>query len=153
MVDKYVSFDNRDLAKLYMEWIRLQIDRFQAPHKIMSYIKHGWTPHVDLTLLVVRCLEPKLAGGVLEPWCKMIRHLCAKSKGVKLERIIHILKEKINQGVKKTPKHSIFHKFDFSSAKTYKYNITVHCKAALAALNRFPGVVVCNNMLRAHIRV
>ena len=153
MADKYVSSDNRNLAKLYMEWIRLQVDRFQAPHKITSFIKRGRTPRVDLTLLAVRRPEPKLAGEVLEPWRETIRYLCAKYKGVKLERIIHILKEKIDQGVKKTPKHSIFHKFDFSGGETYRYNATVHCEAALAALDRFPGAVVCDDALRAHIRV
>jgi len=153
LADKFVSSDNRDLAKSYMEWIRLQVDRFQAPRKIMSFMMRTRTPRVDLTLLAVRCPEPKLAGEVLEPWCDTIRYLCAKSKGVKSEGIIRILKEKIAQGVKKTSKDSIFHKFNFSGTETYKYNATVHCEAALADLDKFPGAVGCDDALRAHIRV
>jgi hypothetical protein len=153
IADKVVSSDNRDLAKSYMEWIRLQVDHFQAPRKMTSFLKRKRTPHVDLTLLAVRRPEPKLAGEVLEPWRETIRYLCAKFKGVKPEETIRILKEKIDQGVKKTPKYTIFHKFNFSGAETYEYNATVHCEAALAALNKFPGAVVCDDALRDHIQV
>jgi len=119
----------------------------------MSFMMRTRTPPVDLTLLAIRRPEPKPAGEVLEPWRDTIRYLCAKSKGVKSEQIIHILKQKIAQGVKQTPKDSIFHKFNFSGTETYKYNATIHCEAALAALDKFPGAVGCDDALRAHIRV
>ena len=77
IADKFVSSDSHNLAKLYMEWIHLQVDHFQAPCKIMSFMMCTWTPRVDLALLAVRCPEPRLAGEVLEPWCEMIRSLCS----------------------------------------------------------------------------
>ena len=60
LADKFVSSDNRDLAESYMEWIRLQVDRFQAPRKKMSFMMRTRTPRVDLTLLAVRRPEPNL---------------------------------------------------------------------------------------------
>ena len=145
--------DNHDLYTAFLEWIRLQVDRFQAARKITSFMKRTRTPRIDLTLLAVRRTEPKPVGEVMEPWGETIKDLCARapgSKGVDPEEIIHILEEKIRQGVQKTPKESIFHNF---SAKTYDYNAIVHCEAALAAIDRFPGAVVCDDAVREHIRV
>ena len=158
--DEDEEFDNiadkvesTGLSKSFLDWIRLQVDRFQAPRKMTSFLKRKRTPHVDLTLLAVRRPEPKLAGEVLEPWHEMIRYLCAKFKGVKPKETIHILKEKINQGVKKTPKYTIFYKFNLSGAKTYKYNATVHCEAVLATLSKFPSHVAGDSILKECLQV
>lgn len=147
IVEKAVS---SDLYTAYLEWIRLQVDRFQAALKITSFMKRTRTPRIDITLLAVRRTEPKPVGEVMEPWGETIKDICARSEGVDPGEIIHILEEKIHQGMKKTPKDSVFHKF---SAKTYEYNATVHCEAALAAIDKFPGAVVCDDAVREHIRV
>ena len=104
--------DDYDLAQLFLEWICLQVDRFQAPHKITTR-------------------KPE-------------------DSEVKPKEIIRILEKKIAQGVKMTP---IFQKFDPINVETYKYNATVHCQAALAALHKFPGCVVGDHALRDHIQV
>jgi hypothetical protein len=54
IADKAVSSDNHDLPTAFLEWIRLQVDRFQAPRKITSLMKHARTPRIDITLLAVR---------------------------------------------------------------------------------------------------
>jgi len=152
IAEKAVLSDNHDLHTAFLEWIRLQVDRFQAARKITSFMKRTRTPRIDLTLLAVRRTEPKPVGEVMEPWGETIKDLCARapgSKGVDPEEIIRILEEKICQGVEKTTKESIFHKF----TKTYDYNAVVHCEAALAAIDRFPGAVICDDAVREHIRV
>lgn len=72
------------------------------------------------------------------------------SEGVDPGEIVRKLGEKSRQGVKKTPKNSIFHKF---SAETYTYNATVHCGAALAAIDKFPSAVIYGDAVKEHIRV
>ena len=153
IADKAVSSDNHDLYTAFLEWIRLQVDRFQAARKITSFMKHARTPRIDLTLLAVRRTEPKPARDVMEPWAETIKDICAMapgSEGVDPGEIVRILEEKIRQGVKNTPKNTIFHKF---ASETYTYNATVHCEAALAAIDKFPGAVVCGEVVQEHIRV
>ena len=146
------------LSKSFLDWIRLQVDRFQAARKITSFMKRTRTPPIALTLLAVRVPTPKPAGEVMEPWHETIKNLCVKSKNVKPEETIRILQEKIDKGKRainascddEKKKTSIFHKFD---AKTYQYNAAVHCEAALASMEKYPSAVVCDDALKAHIQV
>jgi hypothetical protein len=146
------------LSKSFLDWIRLQVDRFQAARKIMTFMKRTRTPHINLTLLAVRLPTPKPADAVMEPWQETIEDLCVKSNEVEPEEIICILQEKINQGKRsiddscdrEKKKDSIFHKFD---AETYQYTAAVHCEAALASMEKFPGAVVADDALRDRIRV
>ena len=83
---------------MFLDWIRLQVDRFQAPRKITIFMKRARTPHTNLTLLAVRVPMPKPANAVMEPWHKTIEDLCVKYYNVELEETIRILQEKIDQG-------------------------------------------------------
>ena len=146
------------LSKSFLDWIRLQVDRFQAARKITTFMKRTWTPHINLTLLAVRLPTPKPADAVMEPWQETIEDLCVKSNEVEPEEIICILQEKINQGKRsiddscdrEKKKDSIFHKFD---AETYQYTAAVHCEAALASMEKFPGAVVADDALRDRTQV
>jgi hypothetical protein len=145
-----------DLAAVYLEWIRLQVDRFQAPRKITSAAKRVRTPGVNLTLLAVRRPKPRPAGDVMDPWRSTIEDLCAnnrKFKGLKLEEITRLLNDKISDGLNQEKKIPIFKKFQHARAQTYKYNATIHCEAALAALQQFPEFVAGDKTLKEHIQV
>ena len=155
IADKWALSDNRDLAKSFPDWICLQVDHFQAPRKITTFMMCTWTPHINLTLLAVRVPTPKPADAVMEPWHETIKDLCIKSNKVEPEETIRILQETIDQGkraiddscdVAKT-KNSIFHKFN---AKTYQYTAAIHCKTALASMNKFPGAMVCDDTKSPH---
>jgi hypothetical protein len=155
IADKVVS---SGLSKSFLDWIRLQVDRFEAPRKITTFMKRTRAPHINLTLLAVRVPTPKPTDVVMEPWHETIEDLCVKSNQVKREETICILQEKIDQGKRAIDdscgaakkKNSISHKFD---AETYQYTAAVHCEAALASMEEFPGAVVCDDALRAHIQV
>jgi hypothetical protein len=146
------------LSKPFLEWIRLQVDRFQAAHKITSFMKRTRTPHINLTLLAVRVPTSKPADAVMESWHKTIEDLCVKSNDVEPEETIRILQEKINEGKRaiddscdgQKKKDSIFHKFD---DETYQYTAAVHCETALASIDKFPAAVVCDEALRDRIQV
>jgi len=123
-----------------------------------TFMKRTRTPHINLTLLAVRLPTPKPADAVMEPWHETIEDLCVKSNKVEPEETIRILQEKIDQGKGaiddscdgEEKKDSIFHKFN---AETYQYTAAVHCETALASMEKFPGAMVCNDALRAHIQV
>ena len=146
------------LSKSFLDWICLQVDRFQAARKITIFMKHSRTPHINLTLLAVRLPTPKPADAVMESWHETIKDLCVKSTEVEPEETICILQEKINQGKRaiddsydgEKEKDSIFHKFD---AETYQYTAAVHCEAALASMEKFPGAVVCDDTSRDRLQV
>jgi hypothetical protein len=146
------------LSKSFQEWIRLQVDRFQAARKITTFMKRTRTPYINLTLLAVRLPTPQFSDVAMEPWHKTIEEVCLKSDEVEPEETICILQEKIDQGKRaiddscdgKKKKDSIFHKFD---AETYQYTAAVHCETALASMDTFPGAVVCDAVLRARIQV
>jgi hypothetical protein len=146
------------LSKLFLDWIRLQVDRFQAARKITSFMKCTWTPHINLTLLAVRVPMSKPADAAMESWHETIEDLCVKSNEVEPEETIRILQEKINEGKRaiddscdgQKKKDSIFHKFD---AETYQYTAPVHCETALASMDKFPGAMVCDDALRDRIQV
>ena len=146
------------LSKPFLEWIRLQVDRFQAARKITSFMKRTRTPHINLTLLAVRVPTSKPADAVMESWHKTIEDLCVKSNDVEPEETIRILQEKINEGKRaiddscdgQKKKDSIFHKFD---DETYQYTAAVHCETALASIDKFPAAVVCDEALRDRIQV
>jgi len=70
------------LSKLFLDWIRLQVDRFQAARKITSFMKRTRTPHINLTLLAVRVPTSKPADAVMESWHETIEDLCVKSNEV-----------------------------------------------------------------------
>jgi hypothetical protein len=149
IADKVVS---SGLSKSFLDWIRLQVDRFQAARKITSFMKRTRTPPINLTLLSVRVPKPKPAGEVMEPWQETIRNLCVKSKQVEPEETIRILQGKIYQGqcAVRTEKTSIFHKFD---SETYQYDAAVHCEAALASMEKYSSAVLCDDTLKSHIQV
>jgi hypothetical protein len=151
-----IADKKHDLAAVYLEWIRLQVDRFQAPRKITSAAKRVRSPGVNLTLLAVRRPKPKPAGDVMDPWRSTIEDLCAnnrKFKGLKRDEITRLLNDKISDGLNQEKKNPFFKKFHPARAQTYKYNATIHCEAALAALQKFPGFVAGDKILKDHIQV
>jgi hypothetical protein len=97
-----------------------------------------------------------IAGEAIEPWRSTIRDICSRTgeKELEPEKIVRILEKNIAQGWILQPKKSIFAKFGSDEAgETYEYSATVHCETALAALDKFPGCVVCSEAVRDHIRV
>ena len=89
IADKVVS---SGLYKLFLDWIRLQVDRFQAARKLTTFMKRTRTPHINLTLLAVRVPMPKPADAVMEPWHKTIEDLCVKYYNVELEETIRMMR-------------------------------------------------------------
>jgi len=140
-----------DLAVAFREWIRLQVDRFQAARKITSFLKRTRTPPVNLTLLAVRHPNSMIASEAMEPWRKTIRDIFSEIHGGALEanKAIQILETIIAREADTNPK-SIFAKF-YSEA--YQYDASVHCEMVMAALKQFCGGVIVTDALRDRIQV
>ena len=145
LVDQVESSDDEALAVVFLEWIRLQVDRFQAARKITSYVKRNQTPSIDVNLLAVRHPGPRAASVVLEPWRDTIKRLYPTTGNpgrVSADEVICRLDKTISRALKKPKsKNTIFGKF----GDTYKYEATVHCEAALAAIAKFPEGVICKD--------
>src|SRR5882762_6989250 len=125
-------------ADLYRRWIRLQVDRWQATHKITTILARSPTP-VNLTLLAIRYIPPQPADSVMNPWCGTIRDLC-QTVGIDPKPVIDTLVDKIGNELRNNPRHnSIFRKFDPNPKKAIQYATRVHCEAALASLLKYPS--------------
>jgi hypothetical protein len=157
IIDNALLSDDKSLAKVYLDWIRLQVDRWQAPRKITTFVKCAGPYPVNLTLLAIRHPESMPIHEAMEPWENMIKDLCRnKHKELKAKEVICVLKDTIAQmggrGREGVP-HSIFCKFDPKCAKTGQYETTVHCEAVLAALSKFPSCTAGNSTLRECLQV
>ena len=140
-----------DHAVAFREWIRLQVDRFQAARKITSFLKRTRTPPVNLTLLAIRHPKSMIAGEAMEPWRNTIRDIYTRTHGGEHEtdKIIRILQGIIVREAKTKP-DSIFAKF---ISETYQYDASVHCEIIMAALKEFCASVVGTDALRDRIQV
>ena len=140
-----------DLAVAFREWIRLQVDRFQAARKITSFLKRTRTPSVNLTLLAVRHPDSMIAGEAMEPWRNTIRDIYSEIHGgaPEAEKTIQILETIIEREAYMNPE-SIFAKF---ISETYQYDASVHCEIVMAALKQFCGGVIATDVLRDRIQV
>jgi hypothetical protein len=159
-----LSDDKNFAAKVYLDWIRLQVDRWQAPRKITSFVRRVATQGtIDLNLLAARHPEPMPICEAMEPWEKTITDLYArigdKHKGQKAEDVIRVLEGIIDKTDKTQRKgtggvrHSIFRKFDRTRAENGQFQATVHCEAVLAALAKFPSRAAGDSILRECLRV
>jgi len=160
IIDNALLFADKNFAKVYLDWIRLQVDRWQAPRKITSFVRRVATQGtIDLKLLAVRHPEPMAIHEAMEPWENTITDLYArirdKPKGQKAEDVIHVLKDIVDKprwnGTNEVP-HSIFRKFDRTRAKNGQFQVTVHCEAVLAALAKFPSRAAGDSILRECLR-
>jgi hypothetical protein len=149
-----IQSDCTNLAQTFLAWIRLQVDRWQASRKITSFMKRARTPPVDLTLLVVKHPKPLSTDNAVEPWRSTVRSLCATAPTAETldpEETIYLLEDMINKWSDVQGANNIFQRF--KTGITYKYNATIHCESAIAALDKFPDGVVGDEILKDHIRV
>jgi hypothetical protein len=151
IANKATSTGKLDLAVAFREWIRLQVDRFQAARKITSFLKRTRTPSVNLTLLAIRHPDSMIAGAAMEPWRNTIRDIYSEIHGgaPEAEKTIRILEKIIEREAAANPK-SIFAKF---VSETYPYNASVHCEIVMATLKQFCGGVIATDALRDRIQV
>jgi len=161
IIDNALLSADNNFAKVYLDWIRLQVDRWQAPRKITSFVRRVATQGtIDLNLLAVRHPQPMAIHEAMEPWENTITDLYArirdKPKGQKAEDVIHVLKGIVDKpqwnGTDEVP-HSIIRKFDRTRAKNGQFQATVHCEAVLAALAKFPSRAAGDSILRECLRV
>jgi hypothetical protein len=156
IINNVLLSDNKNIANIYLGWIRLQVDRWQAPRKITTFIMRAKTSPVDLTLLAVRHPKPILICDAMEPWENTINDLCAtKRNQLKAGEVIRVLKDIIGTMPTgdKTRVHSIFKTFDSQRAANCDHNSTVHCEAVLAALSKFPDRAAGGNTLSEQLEV
>ena len=151
IANKATSTGKLDLAVAFREWIRLQVDRFQAARKITSFLKRTRTPPVNLTLLAVRHPDSMIAGEAMEPWRNTIRDIYSEIHGgaPEAEKTIRILETIIEREAHTNPK-SIFAKF---ISDTYQYDASVHCEIVMAALKEYCGSVIASDALKDRIQV
>ncbi len=124
------------LADVYHRWIRLQVDRWHAIRKITSSLTRSPTP-IDLTLLAIRHVPPRLATSVMNPWSSTISDLCQKA-GIDSGPVIDYLSDRIRREVKHTACNPIFKTFNPEPTESIMYTSRVHCEAALASLMEYP---------------
>ena len=161
IIDNALLSADKNFAKVYQDWIRLQVDRWQAPRKITSFVRRvAKQGTIDLNLLAVRHPEPMAIHEAMEPWENTITDLYArirdKPKGQKAEDVIRVLNDIVDKprwyGMNEVP-HSIFRKFDRKRAKNGQFQATVHCEAVLAALAKFPSRAAGDSVLRECLQV
>jgi hypothetical protein len=161
IIDDALLSDDKNFAKVYLSWIRLQVDRWQAPRKITTFVRHANQHTIDLNLLAVRHPEPMSIDQAMEPWKNTIVNLYAGTReGPKAKDVIRVLSDAITQmrGVPHSRRpegvpHSIFSKFDPTCTESDQFNATVHCEAVLAALSKFPSRVRGDSTLRECLQV
>jgi hypothetical protein len=124
------------LANVYHRWIRLQVDRWHAIRKITSSLTRSPTP-IDLTLLAIRHVPPRLATSVMNPWSSTISDLCQKAD-IDSGPVIDYLSDRIRREVKHTACNPIFKTFNPEPTESIMYTSRVHCEAALASLMEYP---------------
>jgi hypothetical protein len=138
------------LADLYQQWIRLQVDRWQANRKITTLLARSPTS-VDLNLLAIRYIPPRPAASVMDPWSSTISNLC-KTAGIDPGPVLVTLNKRIakelDKNLQQRPCNHIFSQFDPNPKRPIQYSARVHCEAALAALLKYPY-----DTLRMHLEV
>jgi hypothetical protein len=122
------------LADVYHRWIRLQVDRWQATRKIISKLVRSPAP-VNLTLLAIKHIPPRLATSVMNSWSNTIRDLC-NTAGINPGPVIVALGDRINKEASRQRCNPIFKKFVSQKAM---YSAEMHCEAVLASLLNYPG--------------
>jgi hypothetical protein len=133
MIDNALLSDGKNFTKVYLDCIHLQVDRWQAPHKITSFVRRvAEQGTIDLNLLAVRHPEPMPIHEAVGPWENMIVDLYAgirdKHKGQKAEDVICRLKGIIDKTQRMGTdgvRHSIFCKFNRMCAETSQFPATV----------------------------
>ena len=152
MICKKAWFSGKlDLACAFREWIRLQVDRFQAARKMTSFLKHTRIPTVSLALLAVRHPKPMTGGEAIDPWRKTIMDIYTEARGgvVEANNIIRML----NVMIRQANPNSIFTQFHSPQNGTYEYNASLHCKIVMMAIDKFGDRVVGTDTLKNRIRV
>ncbi|KIM72908.1 hypothetical protein PILCRDRAFT_736132 [Piloderma croceum F 1598] len=154
IINNALRSDDKNFAVVYLDWIRLQVDRWQAPRKITSFVRRIATQDtIDLNLLAARHPQPMHIHEAMEPWDRTIKDLYARIADIeKADDVIRVLKDIIDrQQSERTDgvPQSIFRKFDPSPrAENHQFQATVHCEAVLAALAKFPSRAVGDSTLR-----
>jgi len=148
--------DSKGIDKAFLEWIRLQVDRWQAPRKITSFVKRARTPPTKFTLLAVKHPEPMPTDEAIEPWKDTIRHICARTRvnrqKFQADEVIRILEDRIIKGVK-AKERRIYDKFDSNQPATVPYRCTPHCEAVLGCLSKFHRCVAGDDTLKKCLEV
>ncbi|KIM71737.1 hypothetical protein PILCRDRAFT_16781 [Piloderma croceum F 1598] len=141
--------DSKGIDKAFVEWICLQVDRWQAPRKITSFVKRTRTPPTKITLLAVKHPEPMPTNEAIEPWGNTIKDVYAhKHSEYKAEDVIGVLENKIIIGLKPVKHPKIFDKFDPDLPETASYSYAPHCEAVLGCLSKFHPCVAGNDALK-----
>ena len=156
IINDVLLSDDKNFASIYLGWIRLQVDRWQAPRKITTFVMHAKTTPVDLTLLAARHPKPILIRDAMDPWENAINDLCARKKNQLIPgEVISLLKGMIGKmrAGDRRGTHSIFKAFDPQSAEKSDHHSTVHCEAILATLSKFPDRAAGDSNLREQLRV
>ena len=161
IIDNVMLSDDKNLAKVYLDWIRLQVDRWQAPRKLTTFVRRVAEQHpIDLNVLAVRHPEPKTIHEAMEPWENTITDIYGKIRNKRkeptAEDVICVLNDtitKMGSGGRDGVPNSIFRKFDPTRAKTGQFQATVHCEAVLAALSRFPSHAAGDDILKECLQV
>jgi hypothetical protein len=156
IINAVMLSDNKDIANIYLGWIRLQVDRWQAPRKLTAFVMRDKATPVDITLLAARHPKPILVCDAMEPWESTINDLCARKRNqLEAGEVIGVLTDiirKMRVG-DKTGVHSIFKTFDPERAEKCDHHSTVHCEAVLAALSKFPDRAAGGDNLREQLQV
>ena len=149
--------DRKGMDRVFVEWIRLQVDRWQAPRKITSFVKRTRTPPTKITLLAVKHPEPMPTNAVIEPWGNTIKDVYARAFGKRreytAEDVIRVLENQITVGLKPKPHPKIFDKFNPNLPETVSYNYAPHCEAVLGCLSKFHPCVAGNDALKKCLQV
>lgn len=159
IIDNALLSDDKNFAVVYLDWIRLQVDRWQAPRKITSFVRRIATQDtIDLNLLAARHPKPMHIHEAMEPWDRTIKDLYARIADIqKADDVIRVLAgiiDKQQSERKDGVPHSIFRKFDPTTrAENHQFQPTVHCEAVLAALAKFPNRAVGDSTLRECLQV
>jgi len=141
--------DRKCIDKAFVEWIRLQVDRWQAPRKMTSFVKRTRTPPTKLTLLAVKHPEPMPTNEAIEPWRNTIKDICARTRNqYQAMEVIRVLEDRITTGLKPEVHLRIFDKFDSNLPETAPYNYAPHCEAVLGCLSKFHPCVAGNDALK-----
>jgi len=155
-VSNILLSDSKCIDKAFVEWIRLQVDRWQAPSKITSFVKRTRTPPTKLTLLAVKHPEPMPTNEAIEPWRNTIKDICARTRNkynkYQANEVIRVLEDKITKGLEANAR-GIFDKFDSSCSPTAPYNYAPHCEAVLGCLSKFHPCVAGNDALKKCLQV
>ena len=156
-ISNVLPSDSKCIDKAFVEWIRLQVDRWQVPRKITSFVKRTRTPPTKITLLAVKHPKPMPTNKAIEPWGNTIKDVyartCDKRRKYEVEEVIRVLEDQITIGAKPKVHPKIFDKFDPNLPETEPYNYAQHCEAVLGCLSKFHPCVAGNDALKNCLEV